>query len=521
MSVVPRGWRAVLCWFFVSAVAVACSPKRVRENDGPPGMISFPRTAADSAKAPPPPEMPPMPRDEPPPPRAEGARDVRVALATAAQGAVLSGTGAFRIFDAKNAVLVRARGPDAWTVERRGRQLRATRQGTATSWSDGVLTLRPDREDEFGVFAAQRYRGVIRVVASDTGVVVVNVLPLEWYLRGVVPLEIGGPRAGNEEAAVEAQAIAARSYTVVRLAAIEGGASRNANYDLLSSVADQVYGGADVERPFSNQAVARTIGLVLRYNGRVVSAPYHSTCGGETAEPDEVWRSANEPFLQRVSDRIPGTSNRFYCDISPRFSWTRSLTGDELDAAVRAYLASYTTVPAGGAGHVRGATVESRTPSGRVARRRDPAGAEHDHRQPARARDRAHQLERRRESFAKAGEADWGLAESLAFASLLADGTPIRLTGQDTERGTFSLRGNDIRYVLRTPGGEILNSTYFSVQTETRRDGSLARLVVKGNGYGHGIGMCQWGAIGRARAGQSARAILATYYPGTTVGLMN
>lgn len=462
MSVVPRGWRAVPCWFFVSAVAVACAPKRVRENDGPPGMISFPRTAADSAKAPPQPDVPPMPREEPPPPRAEGARDVRVALATAAQGAVLSGTGAFRIFDAKNAVLVRARGPDAWTVERRGRQLRATRQGTSTSWSDGVLTLRSDREDEFGVFAAQRYRGVIRVVASDTGVVVVNVLPVEWYLRGVVPLEIGGPRAGNEEAAVEAQAIAARSYTVVRLAAIEGGTSRNASYDMLSSVADQVYGGADAERPFSNQAVARTIGLVLRYNGRVVSAPYHSTCGGETAAPDEVWRSANEPFLQRVSDRIPGTSDRFYCDISPRFSWTRSLTGDELDAAVRAYLASYTTVPAGGAGHVRGATVESRTPSGRVAR--------------------------------------------LIIAA---------------ERGNFSLRGNDIRYVLRTPGGEILNSTYFSVQTESRRDGSLARLVVKGNGYGHGVGMCQWGAIGRARAGQSARAILATYYPGTTVGLMN
>ena len=459
MSVVPRGWRAVLV---VCAVAVACSPKRVRENDGPPGMISFPRTAADSAKAPPQPEMPPMPRDEPPPPRAEGAHDVRVALATAAQGAVLSGTGAFRIFDAKNAVLVRARGPDAWTVERRGRQLRAVRQGTSTSWSDGVLTLRSDREDEFGIFAAQRYRGVIRIVASDTGIVVVNVLPVEWYLRGVVPLEIGGPRAGNEAAAVEAQAIAARSYTVVRLAAMEGGASRNASYDMLSSVADQVYGGADAERPFSNQAVARTIGLVLRYNGRVVSAPYHSTCGGETAEPDEVWRSANEPFLQRVSDRIPGTSNRFYCDISPRFSWTRSLTGDELDAAVRAYLAGYTKVPSGGAGHVRNVTIESRTPSGRVAR--------------------------------------------LIIAA---------------ERGTFSLRGNDIRYVLRTPGGEILNSTYFSVQTETRRDGSLARLVVKGNGYGHGIGMCQWGAIGRARAGQSARAILATYYPGTTVGLMN
>jgi len=455
---VPRGWRAVLGWSLVSAFAVACSPRRVREDDGAPGMISFPRTPADSAKAPP---QPAMPADEPPPQRAEGARDVRVALATAAQGAVLSGTGAFRLFDAHNTVLVRARGPDAWSVERRGRQLRATRQGTSTSWSDGVLTLRGDREDEFVMFGAEKVRGVIRVVASDTGIVVVNVLPVEWYLRGVVPLEIG-PRAPNEQAAAEAQAIAARSYTVVRLAAIDGASARNASYDMLSSVADQVYGGADAERSFSNLAVAQTIGLVIKYNGRVVSAPYHSTCGGETAEPDEVWRSSNEPYLQRVSDRIPGTADRYYCDISPRFTWTRSLTGDELDGGVRAYLASYTTVPAGGAGRVRSVTVESHTPSGRVGR--------------------------------------------LIIAA---------------EHGNFALRGNDIRYVLRTPGGEILNSTYFSVQPELRRDGGLARLIVKGNGYGHGIGMCQWGAIGRARAGQSARVILATYYPGTSVGLMN
>lgn len=454
MIVRPRGWRAVLV---LSLVGVACSPRRVRENDQPPPMISFPKTPAESAKAP---AAPDMPRDEPPPPRTEGARDVRVALATAAQGAALSGTGAFRVYDARNTVLVRARGPDVWTVQRRGRQLRATRQGTSTSWSDGVLTLRPDRDDEPVMFGSQHYRGAIRVIASDSGIVIVNVLPVEWYLRGVVPLEIG-PRTPAEAAAVEAQAIAARSYVVVRLAA-DAGAARNANYDVLSSVADQVYGGADAERPFSNLAVARTLGLVIKYNGRVVNAPYHSTCGGETAEADEVWRSGNEPYLQRVSDRIPGTSDRYYCDGSPRFSWTRTFSVEELDAAVRAYLANYTTVPRGGPGRVRGVTVESRTPSGRVGR------------------------------------------------LLIA-----------TERGNFALRGNDIRYVLRTPGGEILNSTYFSVQPESRSEGGLARILVKGNGYGHGIGMCQWGAIGRARAGQSARFILATYYPGTTVGLMN
>ena len=128
MSAGPRGWCAVLA---LSLLAVACSPKRVRENDQPPGMISFPRTAEDSAKAPP--AGVDMPSDEAPLPRPEGSRDVRIALATAAQGAVLSGTGAFRLFDARNAEIVRARGPDAWSVERRGRRLRAVRQGTSTS----------------------------------------------------------------------------------------------------------------------------------------------------------------------------------------------------------------------------------------------------------------------------------------------------------------------------------------------------------------------------------------------------
>jgi stage II sporulation protein D len=87
----------------------------------------------------------------------------------------------------------------------------------------------------------------------------------------------------------------------------------------------------------------------------------------------------------------------------------------------------------------------------------------------------------------------------------------------DTERGTYRVRGNDIRYVFRSPGGELLNSTYFSPDVLASPDGRVARLVIRGLGYGHGVGMCQWGAIGRARAGQDFRTILRTYYPGTTV----
>ena len=71
--------------------------------------------------------------------------------------------------------------------------------------------------------------------------------------------------------------------------------------------------------------------------------------------------------------------------------------------------------------------------------------------------------------------------------------------------------------MLRDPKGTILNSTYFNFQ-EAKADGEVTSLTINGRGYGHGIGMCQWGAIGRARAGQNFRTILETYYPGTTIG---
>jgi stage II sporulation protein D len=90
----------------------------------------------------------------------------------------------------------------------------------------------------------------------------------------------------------------------------------------------------------------------------------------------------------------------------------------------------------------------------------------------------------------------------------------LRIT---TDNGSYDLRGNDTRFVLRNPQGSILNSTYFR-HTTTTDGGEVSSLTVTGRGYGHGIGMCQWGAIGRARAGQDYRTILETYYQGARVG---
>jgi stage II sporulation protein D len=343
------------------------------------------------------------------------------------------------------------RGGESWIVERDGGRLRiASSDGRSMPPRPAPLVARPEGEGSFVIVDGKRYRGEAMVAPRDSGLAVVNRLPVEWYLRGVVPLEIGR-RAREERAAVEAQAVAARSFTYSRLR------DTLAPYDLRASTLDQVYGGVDAELPLADDAVSSTRGMVLTYGGRVVVAPYSSSCGGRTAAASEVWRSPDEPYLLSVSDTIPGTT-RTYCDPAPIGAWTRTYEGAELDRVLSRYLAAYAVVPSAGAGAVRRVEVDGRTPSGRV-----------------------------------------------------------RAVVVSTTRGRYTLRGNDVRFVLRSPSGEILPSTYFSLDAVAGSDGRLSRLELHGRGNGHGVGMCQWGAIGRARAGHDFRAILQTYYPGTSV----
>jgi stage II sporulation protein D len=374
---------------------------------------------------------------------------IRVLLNGTSAAPRLSAPEGFVLVDRDNALAARGDRSQSWRIERSGGRVRAVRpDGVPTVWKD-ALRAKPVGDGLLSV-DGKPYRGEIVVMAGDSGVAVINALPIDDYLMGVVPLEIGRQPA-EDSAAVQAQAVTARSYAYIHL-------TPNRAYDVTGGTLDQLYGGVAGENAVASQAVDATRGLVLRYDGRIVNAPYHSTCGGTTAASSEIWRSEDEPYLRQVSDRIPGT-DRFYCDIAPRFSWTRRFDARGLNAAIGQYLARYARVPSTGPGTVRGVSIASHTPSGRV-------------------------------------------------------GT-ITVS---TDRGNFTLRGNDIRYVLRAPGDEILNSTYFSVDQSSASDGSLVQLVIRGFGYGHGVGMCQWGAIGRARAGQDFRTILRAYYPGTSVG---
>ena len=325
----------------------------------------------------------------------------------------------------------------------------AAREGPDLGGSKGPIVIRPEANGSFVVWNGKRYRGELMITATDSGLLVVNQLPIDDYLRGVVPLEIGN-RTASEFAAVQAQAVAARTYAYKHL-------NDARNFDMYSTVQDQVYGGVDAEKPQADTAIMTTADIVVLYGGQPITTPYHSTCGGSTAAVSEVWYSQpDEPYLRPVSDRIPG-SDHSYCDSSPRFSWLQSFDGPSLRAVMEKYLAAYTNAPKTGVGRIIDITEQGRTPSGRV-----------------------------------------------------------RALIVQTDSGSYTLRGNDIRFVLRDPKGAILNSTFFSFTRETS-GGEVSSLNVNGRGYGHGIGMCQWGAIGRARAGQNYRTILETYYPGTTI----
>lgn len=382
--------------------------------------------------------------------RDDNDQTVRIALAQARPFARMYATGDWNVYDGPSGnLLARLHGDQSFTVEVRDGML--VPSNSSIPAVRGPLIARPANSTVFVGFEGHRYRGEIGLAISRDGLSVINRVAVESYLRGVVPLEIGTDRTIVESAAVEAQAIAARSFTYTRM-------DDSRPYDMVATTTDQVYGGVDAERPLADAAVAATQNMVMMYGGKVINAPYHSNSGGVTAAASEVWRSGDEPYLISVSDRIPGTDH-FYDEASPRFRWTRSLDASALSALLDRYLPQYSSAARGRVGVLMKVTETGRTASGRVA--------------------------------------------GLIF---------------ETDRGNFTVRGNDVRFVLRTSGGDILPSTLFTFEQTTGRGGRLTQLTIRGSGNGHGVGMDQWGAIARARAGQDVVTILHTYYPGTTIG---
>lgn len=270
------------------------------------------------------------------------------------------------------------------------------------------------------------YARALEVLGQPDGLAVVNEVPLDEYVAGVVQGEVGD-RWPPE--ALRALAIAARTYAVYhrRLAA-------GRPYHVLASNAHQQYAGLVPPSSPIWRAVQETSGQVLRLDGELFPAFYHTDSGGYTEDPRSVFVSRNMPALRTVA--CP------FAVGSPHQVWTLTIPLPELTALLRR----------GGVevGAVQAVEVAERT------------------------------------------------------ASLRAAAVVVR-----GPRGAARLRGNDFR---RLVGYDTLKSTLFAVAV----DGATARF--SGRGYGHGVGLCQWGARGMAEQGYTARQILDFYYPDAALG---
>lgn len=226
--------------------------------------------------------------------------------------------------------------------------------------------------------------------------------------------------------------------------------------DAFADVRDQVYGGISSESQQVWDAVRATAGQVLVYQGTPIDAFFSSTCGGTTAGVEEVFSTAKaRPYLRPVSDASKG--GKHYCDISPRFRWREEWDASTLRAILSRTLPAVMSVGGDGLQPITDVAITRTTRSGRVGELR------------------------------------------IAF-----------------ERGEVRVPGSNVRTVLRPANGRLLGSQAFELHV-SQEGGRVSRLVATGAGSGHGVGFCQWGAVGRARAGQDYRTILATYFPGTRV----
>jgi stage II sporulation protein D len=284
------------------------------------------------------------------------------------------------------------------------------------------VELQPLHTGELFQVGRFHYRGRLQIRLAPAGKLrVINIVPLRYYLYGVLPQEIS---PDWKEEALKAQAIAARTYTLYRKATQAG-----KEYDIKSEIWDQVYKGYAREDPRTNRAVDETFGEILTYEGRPIAAYYHADSGGYTEDSQYVW-SVPQPYLKAV--------RAAYGADSPYAVWEATLSSAEIGHLLRQY--GYTV------GTVHKITILQRSPTGRVV-----------------------------------------------------------LLRVYHSQGSLTLKGTEFRLMM---GVNTIRSTLFTLQH------TGTKVHFTGRGWGHGVGLSQWGAKEMAELGFTYQEILQFYYQG-------
>ncbi len=224
-----------------------------------------------------------------------GKARIRVLLASGKQSLDIGSQAPFRVTDANGTVDVPA---GTYTIDSR---LVMTGNGGPRQLASPVRFL-PGKSP---LRLVRAYGGALVVSVSDSGLMAVNDLGLEKYVKGVIAGEM--PAEWHPEA-LAVQAIAARTYAL---------ASRRTDgaFDVYSDTRSQVYGGIVAEDPRTNAAVAATKRIVVRYEGKIAWTFFSASSGGRTAAIEDAW-AGSEPVPYLVSVEDP-----YDAEVSPFHRW--------------------------------------------------------------------------------------------------------------------------------------------------------------------------------------------------------
>jgi stage II sporulation protein D len=358
-----------------------------------------------------------------------------------------------------------------WTFRRQGTQLSLrSEDGRTVITGTPPWQLKPtdstrstvvyDLETGQGYFFARqehrRYRGSFEILltSGSSGMTLVNIVDLESYLLSVVPSEM---IASMPAAALEAQAVAARTYTLRSL-----GRFKSRGFDVSGSVLSSEYRGVDVENTRTTNAVKATTGVVLKYGSALAETYYTSNSGGYSMASAEIWGGARSYLSAQLDSPEPGPdfplgplaleswikgTPKVFSSLSTfitrsAFRWTYAVAASEIETRVNA-----------------------RKDIGRILK----------------------VITRTR-----------GIGGHVLSVDILGS------------KGTYTVSGDSIRSIL---GG--LRSNLFKVETFTDGKGVPLVFVFSGGGYGHGVGLDQFGASGMAETGYTMSQILEHYFAGT------
>ena len=339
------------------------------------------------------------------------------------------------------------------------------------------LILEPQDGSELTVNSLVRaqgtpsYGGRLEILDTENGLVLVNEIDMEAYLKKVIPSEMP---SSYEKEALKAQAVCARTYAFVQ--------SRSNSYSEYGAQIDdstqfQVYNNVDLDEKTA-QAVQETYGKMLYYNGNPITAYYFSTSCGTTTNA-AIWDSDPEdtPYLRCLSLQT-ARSRLSFASEEAFASFIKKKDFPAYDASYPLYRWNFRTngtiiaSHVGGVGKITGVSVTERGPGG-VAMK----------------------------LLVKGSEGETTISGQNAIRSALGDASLI-LTLMDGKT---------------SDGWSLLPSGFLAIEETGTDEQGVVQFRVYGGGYGHGVGMSQNGAQGMAKAGMGYEEILKYFYDGVTI----